>query len=870
MSSLVDFCDRNDIQYQPARIEIEGNKKNCKYFKDLGYKPKNVDFSGGWEKMHPDDKEKVYVERKPDQVFEERKKHINKYPHLCIDTCYIHQVDIDFQEDIYESYSEESKKFVEDLCKIAPYFKSMTKKYGKHIFIKTEKPLKDLGYSGKPVLIYEDTELLCGMWSYADKLQLVENADLEIPIFAIEKYLKEKPNTNKSNKSKPKKFKLKIKENNIKMESQEDLKINNDWSNEKKCIFELSNILKEEYFTQYDYWTRIIWSLANYENIDNPEENLLDIAHHFSKKCADKYDPDDVDKLFNDAYAGSTVGTFYYYAKKSDIEKYYSIRCKYFLLGKDLIYLTTDDFLADVFLDNQGINYVVKTLEGKIWLYTYNGNVWEQDSNSHHKLNCKIRTEIRLFLYQFINAIQKKYNDEIATLDPEKDKKQIAFLEKAKAADLLLIQSLIIKICNAGKVKGIAEVVLQKLACRDFEEIEFDKNGLIFAFKNKCFCLKTFKEITTTREDYVLTTTRYKYEKSNDDQLKKLDKIINTIFPTQEVKDHYIKVMCSALYGVRLEKFFIANGNGGNGKGVINELLGETLGNYYYKGNSESFTKPLKEGNNPQVANMHNKRLVIIQEAESENKRLNGTVIKELTGGNKINTRANFSNITQISIVATFILECNKKPKIDGRIDESYARRLDDIPFESTFTNDDRLLNSGLEKIYPANLYYKSDEFKLAYKNVLFDYLLNYMKKYKEKTNKLITDGWKSPQIVLDRTAEYLESSDDVKEWFKTKYQHKPNDQKNIKDKISKGYFVECNIVYKRYKESQHYNLLTKKQKREQNLKWFYTYVRENINFKMFYKEKYTLEDKEKQITKTYRNILLDHIEIEYPEDEFL
>ena len=188
--SLVKFLEDHDIQYQPARISIFKDKKGDikklpKKYNEINAKPKNIDFSGG----HDNELNKM-VERKPAEVFEERKKLINNYPHLCIDTCFIYQVDIDFKEDKYDSYSEESKKFVEDLCKIAPYFKSMTKKYGKHIFIKTEKPL--IGYSGKPVLIYEDIELLAGMWSYADKLQLVENADLEIPIFPIEKFLKDK------------------------------------------------------------------------------------------------------------------------------------------------------------------------------------------------------------------------------------------------------------------------------------------------------------------------------------------------------------------------------------------------------------------------------------------------------------------------------------------------------------------------------------------------------------------------------------------------------------------------------------------------------------------------------------------------------
>tara|TARA_Y100000114_G_C11762694_1_gene330821 strand:- start:1666 stop:4233 length:2568 start_codon:yes stop_codon:yes gene_type:complete len=850
--SLIEFCNRNNIEYQPARICVvkksNGDivKQPVKY-KEINEFPKNIDFSGGMSQGQ-------YVERKPASVFEERRKYTNNYPHLCIDTCFIHQVDVDFTEDKYDSYSDESKKFITDLCKIAPYFKSMTKKHGKHIFIKTTKPLTDLGFSRRPQLIFEDIEVLSGMWSYADKLQIVENADFDIPIFPIEKYIKDSPTKKKIKISK------KIKNAVIKTEPmQEELKLNDSWSNQKKCIFELSNLLNKEYFTEYDYWTRTIWSLANYINYDDDKENLLDIAHHVSKKCQEKYDEDSVNKLFTNTYNGSTIATFYYYVKQSNLEEYYKIKCKYFLLDNDLLYLGTDDCLADIFLENEGINYVVKTLEGKLWLYTYNGNVWTQDSNSHHQLNCKIRSEIRSYLYKINEAISKKYDNEIASCN---DEERIEYLQQKKASDFITVQNYIIKVCGASKVKGIAEVVLQKLACRDFDEIEFDKNGYIFTFKNKCFCLKTFEEIKTNREDYILTTTGYKHVTSSKAEKEELDNLLNTIFPNKEVKDHYIKVMCSALYGVRLEKFFIANGNGGNGKGVINELLGETLGNYYYKGNSESFTKPLKEGNNPQVANMHNKRLVIIQEVESDNKRLNGTVIKELTGGNKINTRANYSNITQITILATFILECNKKPKIDGRIDESYARRLDDIPFESTFTDKEYLLNAGLDNVFKANTKYKDDKFREDFKNVLFNYLLDYMKNYMKETNKLITEGWKSPKIILDRTAEYLESSDDVKEWFNTKYNSISNEYTTIKDKVENGCFVECKLVYQEYKESQYFNLLTKKQKREQNLKWFYAYMKENINFKVYYKEKYTIGNK------TYRNILLDHEEKPIIDDE--
>ena len=682
------------------------------------------------------------------------------------------------------------------------------------------------------------------MWSYADKLQMVTNAENEIPLFDIVKYIQNKPNTSKKNITKCNKKNKLIKMNN------EELKINNEWSNTKKCIFELSNLLKPEYYTNYDEWCRVIWSLANYMPEEIEEEGLYDIAQHISKKCPEKYDENFLNNLWLNTTTGSTMGTFYYYCKKSNIEEYYKIKCKYFFLNNDLDYLGTDECLANIFLENQGINYVAKINEGKLGLFNYNGNIWVQDTNAHHTLNNKVRQEVRTYLYKCIEVVGEKYNKKIHETE---EKKQKEYLEKEKAYMLKSINEIIIKVCNAGKVKGISEVFLQKLAGMDFSHVEFDSNGYIFTFKNKCFCLKEFKEITTNREDYILTTCGYIHEESTEEELFELNTLIDSIFPTNEIKEHYIKIMCSALYGVRLEKFFIANGNGGNGKGVINELLSFALGNYYYKGNSESFTKPLKEGNNPQIANMNNKRLIVIQEVESEGKKLNGTVIKELTGGDKINSRANYSNNCQINILATFILECNKKPKIDGRIDESYVRRLEDIPFESTFTTIPRILNSGLPNVFPANTYYKSDEFKNKFKCVLFNYLLNYMKNYKHETGKLVTEGFAAPQIISNRTAEYLESSDEVKEWFNTYYEPDVNEHTTIKDKIINGNFVECKSIYEAYKTSSYFNLLTKKQKREQNQKWFYAYMKENINFKVFYKEKYSIENK------TYRNLLLDH-----------
>ena len=46
-------------------------------------------------------------------------------------------------------------------------------------------------------------------------------------------------------------------------------------------------------------------------------------------------------------------------------------------------------------------------------------------------------------------------------------------------------------------------------------------------------------------------------------------------------------ILATTLCGIPMEKFIVANGCGGNGKGVINELTAAMLGNYYNTCNHE-------------------------------------------------------------------------------------------------------------------------------------------------------------------------------------------------------------------------------------------------------------------------------------------
>ncbi len=844
--TIINYLNNSSIEYQPLRLIINEKGKQTTWIHELRACPKNIDFTGGYENIQG---KKTLVKRKPAEVFEQRRKKVlHKFPYIGIDTGDVYHIDVDFKDDKYDSYSQESKDWVAKMKSENAWFPSVTKKHGCHIFFKPKVNYDDLGLSGKPELIYDDIEILSGMWSYAHKTQVVHNADKPIQTLDLLPLIKEK----KSKSKKPKKLKVIESEKKVIDNIQPALEMDDSWSNEKKCIFELIQLLPSEYYENYKEWTRMIWSLASYENpsVKYENENLFDIAKMFSMKSESKYDEDGLEKLWTESYNACTIGTLKYHCRQVNSDRYYQITTKYFLNGIDLRTLNTDESFADIYLQNQVVNHIVKINGDKLILYTFNGTTWDVDTKQFHHTQDKIRKELKYFFDELVMTTIQSFREKIDYHYSKGNEEEAEAVENKKDKTLCVINQAIMDVQNYRKIANVVQIVVQKLAGIK-NDIEFDANGYIIGFTNKCFDLKTFEERKCVREDYVLTTTGYSWCKSSEDELKELDDLITSIFPDEKLKTYYTCIMATALYGVQIEQFIIANGSGGNGKGVINELLGETLGNFYYKANSETFTKPLKEGNNPQIANMNKKRLIIAQEVESNNKRINGTVIKEITGCKKINSRANYSNDCELTFNNTTILECNKKPLIDGRIDESYERRIRDVPFESTFTDNQDILDLDLPNVYPKNARYKDDEFQTKFKCVLFNYLINFMKDFKAEHGKLVTDGFHIPTKVKERTKEYLESSDEIKEWFNENYEIiKYDSPKTESDKIADDNYIKVKDVYNQYKYSEFYINLSKAEKRKQNYKYFREYIRDNINFKMFYKER----------TGSVREILFDHI----------
>lgn len=586
---------------------------------------------------------------------------------------------------------------------------------------------------------------------------------------------------------------------------------------------ELADIIDIADIDYYPSWVTLLWACK--------EANDFDLAVYLSKR-SEKYDNTGLDGVHYKYNSGSRKGiskaTFYYYAKKGNPHLYQQIRKKY---NGGLLKNTEGD-LADLFIDLFAQEHLFYEKNH----YFYNGVYWE-DNNSGNKLKKSIRTELT-----------RIYADELANVG--RDMKEHADDEqimKTLKDNYTKIKNIIETISSYTRINNIYGFINTGIE-RGSDEIEWENQPYHFAFKNKIYDLKNNSWTTPLKDDYITITTGYDWREPTDGEMKKLREIIDTILPQKDEQRLYMTILAQAMIGETLEKFIMANGNGGNGKGVINELVYEMFGNYAYNCANNVLLAPLKQGSNPEVANMGYKRIVFYREPE-ENQKINVATMKELTGGSEINARKNYSNNTSTKLMATHILECNKRLKLSGKVDNALNRRLCDIPFRSTFTNNPE--DYGGDYVFKADKYYKTQEFKETYRYALFKILLEYSTAYIADGE--VIDKYICPSVV-ERTQRYLESNDEVKTWFDVRYE-KTDDKTAV---------VQLKELYEQFKESDLWSNMSKREKREMNYKGFIEYMETNLHFRKYYKDRCVAKEIcEKYGATQMRNVIVGFIEKE-------
>lgn len=155
----------------------------------------------------------------------------------------------------------------------------------------------------------------------------------------------------------------------------------------------------------------------------------------------------------------------------------------------------------------------------------------------------------------------------------------------------------------------------------------------------------------------------------------------------QDLIDFLQKAVGYSLTGSTKEQcLFILHGTGSNGKSVFQNMILALLGEYGQQTPTETLMVKKQSGINNDVARLRGARFVSASEGE-QGQRLAESLIKQLTGGDKITARFLHGEFFEFEPKFKIFLATNHKPVIRGT-DNGIWRRMRLIPFKVVIPND--------------------------------------------------------------------------------------------------------------------------------------------------------------------------------------
>lgn len=328
---------------------------------------------------------------------------------------------------------------------------------------------------------------------------------------------------------------------------------------------------------------------------------------------------------------------------------------------------------------------------------------------------------------------------------------------------------------NVGNNKYKASIIDElKIKYEDVDIInKIDSNEKLLAFNNKVFDFnnKEFRDIT--QDDYIMTTTNYDLPSKDEKIINELKVIVSSIFENEEIETYFFDTLGYSLFTNKFEKLHLWSGSGGNGKGLIMELINKSFGDHFYIPDSKFLTCKFKMGAaNPDLYKCKNKKLVMVSEPEGDNEndiKFNIELVKKLTGRDDITCRDLFKSNITYNPKFTLFVQCNEQPRLD-KVEQALSRRFSCLNFPFQFVNNPKLshqrkINYELKDIIKDERYYKQFMF------LLIDHIKPKINKnllipdeIKNNTNEYINDN----NVVLSFIDEFLEVTNNPKDKVKT------------------------------------------------------------------------------------------------------
>jgi P4 family phage/plasmid primase-like protien len=496
-------------------------------------------------------------------------------------------------------------------------------------------------------------------------------------------------------------------------------------------VAKMVDVLSEERANSYQEWIRVGWCLRNIDY------RLLDKWIEFSKKST-KFTDGECQRLWNYMKDdGLGIGTLYMWAKQDNPEAFRAI------LDNDistLIYNSRNETHYDIarvvhFMFKH--QYVCASIKSNYW-YEFRDNRWVP-CDSGYTLNNKLSTDV----CKKYSGAAAFYNSKAATNENETE--QSFQLEVAKKLTGI-----------AQKLKMVAYKENVMTECKrlfyleKFEE-KLDSKCQLIGFDNGVYDLELQEFREGRPEDYISFTTGCNYVPYDAEHpfSKQIAAFLGQVLPKEHIRKYVLSLFASFLNGnIREERFHIWTGVGSNGKSKLIDLFEQSFGDYCCKFPVTLLTQKRAASNaaSSELARAKGKRFSVLQEP-SEDEKLNVGLMKELSGGDKIQARALFKEPIEFKPQFKMVLVCNHLPNVPSD-DGGTWRRIRLVEFTSRFTANP---DPEKENEFPidTDLSYRFVDWREHFMALLIQCYSIYRK-----------EGITEPEEVLKCTKEYQKNND--------------------------------------------------------------------------------------------------------------
>jgi P4 family phage/plasmid primase-like protien len=271
----------------------------------------------------------------------------------------------------------------------------------------------------------------------------------------------------------------------------------------------------------------------------------------------------------------------------------------------------------------------------------------------------------------------------------------------------------------------------------------FDRDPWLFNCRNGTIDLKSGQLREHRRDDLItkISAVDFDFNASCPTWLKFVERIFNN---DVSLIPYVQKLFGYGLSGlIREQQFYLLWGSGANGKSTLVKTFISLLGDYATQASIETFLQKQNAGQTNDIARLAGARMVAAMESDA-NRKLAESLIKQLTGGDRVTARFHYKEFFEYDPTYKIILSTNHRPRISGT-DYAIWRRVRLIPFTVTIP----------EAEQDSNLF---ETLKTELSGILAWAFIGWQK-YRD-------NGLKPPTAVIEASKQYKDDCDILGDFF--------------------------------------------------------------------------------------------------------